>query len=295
MTNSNHHSHACPLCNSEHNQPIFEERGYPLVACDRCDLFFIQPYPDPGLVHDRVKTDDYHDFEGPKVKDGYQTQIQYFHRYFPIIKQEVVGATSFLDLGCGPGRLLELLRCFPDLYRCGVELNIERAEWARKVAGCEIVSSPLEEMTTERKFDVIAMINVLSHIPSFDSLFLAIKALLAPEGKLILKVGELGTDVRKWAVRDWHIPDHLHFLGLGTISHICQKYDFKTLRYDRIQFADDLFSKERWRSRGKSRIRNIVKGLVVNVPLALPVLKKLHQTTTGTGTFYSSFIVLTHN
>ncbi len=285
----------CPLCGSNRNQNVFAERGYDLLLCDECELFHIEPYPKVDVVHNRVRTDSYSDFHISDVNRGYQTQIQFFDRYFPLIKEEVEGASSFLDLGCGPGRLLELLRCFPKLDRMGVELNLERAAWAERKSGCAIETRPLEEMKIDRTFDVIAMINVLSHIPSFDQLFERLKPLMAPNGKLILKVGEINRNVKKWVVRDWHIPDHLHFLGLGTMDYLCGKYGFQILRHDRIPLADDLFSRERWKSRGKSTARNLVKGVAVNIPYALPLLKKLYGNIAGTDTVYSSFIVLTHN
>ena len=79
--------------------------------------------------------------------------------------------------------------------------------------GCDIYQVPIEEFPRDKKFDVISMINVFSHVPYFDRLYQSIHSLLNENGKVILKTGELRSDVRKQDIFDWGIPDHVHFLG----------------------------------------------------------------------------------
>ncbi|UCH95916.1 MAG: class I SAM-dependent methyltransferase, partial [Candidatus Aminicenantes bacterium] len=203
---------------------------------------------------------------------------------------------SVLDIGCGTGRLLELLGQKGNLLRVGIELNIERASFARKTAQCDIYQIPVEKFIRHqnREFDIITLMNVLSHIPSFDRLFDAIHSLLADHGKLILKVGECTRNVKKDAYHDWGIPDHLHFLGMNTLAFICREYGFKILRHERLPLSEELFSKDRWETPGRSPIRNIIKQVVAATPLALPLLKKIYDLRSGQAV-YSSFVVLTQN
>ena len=109
-------------------------------------------------------------------------------------------ATSILDVGCGCGHLLERLAVHPDLYRVGIELNRERAALARRVAGCEVSDVAIEDFPETRRFDVITLINVFSHIPGIDKLFVKLRALLTDNGKIVLKTGEMRNDVRKGAI-----------------------------------------------------------------------------------------------
>ena len=95
----------------------------------------------------------------------------------------------------------------PDLYRAGVELNRQRAAQARRVAHCEVFDLPIEDFPTTRRFDVITLINVFSHIPGIDRLFEKLRLLLNDNGKIILRTGEMRKDVRKSAIFDWEIPD----------------------------------------------------------------------------------------
>ena len=213
-----------------------------------------------------------------------------------VIEKEIESVSTksinVLDVGCGTGALLELLNNInPDMRRIGIELNAERAKFAKRVAKCEIYQVPIEKFSYESKFDVITIINVLSHIPSFDDLFTSIHKLIAKNGKIILKVGEMAIDVKKDAVFDWGIPDHLHFLGTNTLQFICNKYDFKIIRHDKQMLSNDLFSRRRWNTQGRNSFRNCLKRLVVLTPFALSAIRKIHEIRHGNKIF-SSFVVI---
>lgn len=282
----------CPLCRNQDNAGCFSERGYKLLFCFSCKLFFIDPYPtNRNYIHSRVSNYSYDEIEILDSSKKYLSEIELYKSLFPLIYEECKNAKSILDVGCGTGRLLELLGMKRDLFRVGIELNTDRAAMARKAAGCEIYQVPIESFKPCTKFDVITMINVLSHIPSFDDLFISINSLLHKDSKLILKVGEMSKDVKKDCVFDWEIPDHLHFLGLNTIDFICEKYGFIVCKHDRIPRSNELFSINRWKAPGRSVTRNMIKRMVVQMPLALPYLAKIYKLIYGEKV-YSSFIVL---
>lgn len=281
----------CPLCGKQENKKCFSERNYDVLACKNCELFFIHPYG--SNVHEKVLTYDYDNLEIlDPVRNHVASKSYYKKKYLSYIKNECTNAKSILDIGCGTGALLELLyEENPNIQMVGIELNIERAQLAKKVTNCEIYQVPIEKFVYDKKFDVITMINVLSHIPSFDNLFNSIHNLIAPDGKLILKVGEMAVDVKKDAVFDWGIPDHLHFLGINTMQFICSKYGFKIISHKKQPLSADLFSFSRWITPGRNSIRNIVKRLVASTPLALSILRKLYDIR-HKKKIYSSFIVI---
>lgn len=281
----------CPLCSKQESEKCFSERNHDVLVCKNCGLFFIHPFGND--VHEKVST---YDYENLKIlapaKHHVSSKSYYKRKYLSYIMSECTTAKSILDVGCGTGALLELLYDEnPNIRRVGIELNKDRAEFAESVCNCEVYQVPIEEFSYDSKFDVITMINVLSHIPSIDNLFTSIRNLLATDGKLILKVGEMTTDVRKDAIFDWGIPDHLHFLGIDTIRFICSKYGFRIIRHERQPLSADIFSFNRWLTPGRSSIRNIVKRVVALTPFALLILRKLYDIKHGKSIF-SSFIVI---
>jgi len=283
---------SCPLCAGREQGLRFSDKGYKVLVCRKCGLLFIHPYPPDGSqVHLRVASNNGAQIRVLDAEQQYRLEVQYYKKYFPLIAQECEKAKAILDVGCGTGYLLERLSIYPSLYRAGIELNSARAEFAKKISKCEIYQVPIEEFASPTKFDVIAMINVISHIPSFDGLFHSLRSLLAENGRLILKVGEMASDAQKGDLTDWGIPDHVHFLGLNTLSYICQKYRFQVVKHDRIPLSADIFTQDRWRAPSRTPWKNVVKQVVSRAPMALPILATWYDLTHGKRAF-SSFIVL---
>ncbi|HXZ11719.1 MAG TPA: methyltransferase domain-containing protein [Candidatus Sulfotelmatobacter sp.] len=282
----------CPLCGLSESREAFSDNGCKLLVCDVCDLFFVHPYPGAELQHERVVSG-----KNPLIgildcEKRYQGERLFYDRHFPLIAEECAGARSVLDVGCGTGHLLEKLSALPGIFCAGIELNPEAAEFARHVSGRRIWQTPLEEFRSEGKFDAVTMINVFSHIPSFDRLFDSLRDLLNPGGKVILRTTEMKRSVSRWNQAHWGIPDDLHFLGIGTLEFLCAKYDFQIARRIRTPYEDELFCFSRWQQMGRSRVRNLVKKAGVRIPMALPILKSVYRAALGERLFMS-FIVLT--
>ncbi len=281
----------CPLCRDSNHKPCFSVQSYKLVICDNCGLFFITPYPAMDDVHSTVSRCRYDNLEIIDPDRHYRNSILNYDTLFSLIAPEIDGAASFLDVGCGTGHLLELAGRDTRLHRAGVELNSGRAEYARKKTRCEIFQTPIEQLNSGRQYDVITMINVLSHIPDFEKLFGSLKRLLTPDGKLILKAGEHSPKATRRTLPDWGIPDHLHFLGLNTIEYIADKYGFDILRHDRWPYSRDLFSPNRFKVSGRSKKRDLIKRIILHTPYALPILARAYDRLNGIS-IYSSLVIV---
>jgi SAM-dependent methyltransferase len=281
----------CPLCGCASTKKAFHDNGCSLRVCHFCELFFADPYPRSDVQHGRVSSGWNSEIELLDCARRYQGERLYYERHFPLIAEESRGAASLLDVGCGTGHLLEKLRGSANLNLAGIELDPEAARFARRVSGCVIHEIPFERFRSQRKFDAITLINVFSHIPSFDGLFGSLRAALRPEGKVILRTSEMSLRVSRWNQMHWGIPDDIHFLGLRTLDFLCAKYGFAVKRHIRTPFEDELFLRSRWQQMGRSRFLNLVKSAGVRVPGVLPRLKQLYAAMLGERLFVS-FIVL---
>jgi SAM-dependent methyltransferase len=282
----------CPLCGSRETAQAFKENGCSLRNCANCELFFVHPYPEQARQHEVVSSGASTEIEILDCERRYKGEQLYYERHLGSIVEECRNASSMLDVGCGTGCLLENLKSHSGFYTAGIELNTQAAQFARRLSGRPIYEVPFEEFRSDRKFDVITLINVLSHVPSFYGLFRSLRAALRPGGKVILRTSEMSGNVRRWNQVHWGIPDDLHFLGLGTLDFLCKKYGFAVTRHIRTPFEDELFLPSRWQQKGRNRIHNVIKSAGVRTPMALPALKKLYSAALGQR-LYISFIVLT--
>jgi SAM-dependent methyltransferase len=262
--------------------------------CRNCELFFVDPYPTRVQQHQRVSSSRRAEIEILDCERRYRGERLYYDRHFDWIAEECVNATSILDVGCGTGHLLEKFGASPNLYRAGIELNPQTAQFARHVSGCQIFETPLEGFRAERAFDVLTMVNVFSHIPSFDAMFSSVRAALRPGGKLILRTSEMSPSISRWNQLHWGIPDDLHFLGLRTLDFLCAKYGFMAVRHVRTPFEDELFRASRWQQMGRNRAVNLAKRAGVAFPPCLILARKAYAAMLGKRLFVS-FIVLKQN
>jgi len=281
----------CPLCGSIETDHAFQDSGCALRGCNSCELFFVYPYPASKLQHEQVSSGEYGGIELLDCERRYQGERLYYDRHFAPIADECRQATSLLDVGCGAGHLLQRFADRSDMRRLGIELNSQAAQYARSVAGCDIREIPIEQFQSAEKFDVITMINVFSHIPSFDGMFRSLSAALKPDGKLILRTSEMSRTVSRWNQVHWGIPDDLHFLGMGTIDFICARYGFEVIRHIQTPYEDELFRASRWKQTGRKRLLNFAKMAGVHVPGVLPILKTIYTAALGRR-LYVSLIVL---
>jgi SAM-dependent methyltransferase len=284
----------CPLCGSAANIHRFSDAGSNVRMCTVCELFFVHPRPISDEHHRRVSSGRYPGIELLDCTRRYEGERLYYDRHFDLISRASSGAGSILDVGCGTGNLLERFSVRPNCYRLGIELNPAAARMARRAAHCEILQLPFEQFRSDRKFDVITMINVFSHVSSFDAAFRSLQAALAPGGRLILRTTEMSRHVSRWNQVHWGVPDDLHFLGLNTLSFICQKYGFKITRHVRLPFEDELFLQSRWQQMGRNRMHNAVKRIATRIPGALSAARSVYAAALGQRLFVS-LIVLTMN
>ena len=281
----------CPLCGSWSTRFAFLDAGCALRSCGQCDLFFVSPYPASGRQHSRVSSGSYAEIEILDCERRYLGEKLYYDRHFSLIAAECAGASSFLDVGCGTGHLLERLASTHPLRLAGIELNSQAAAFARRASGCQIFEIPFEQFRGGEKFDVVALINVFSHIPSFRNLFRSLRAVLAPGGRVLIRTSEMASNVSRWNQMHWGIPDDLHFLGLRTLEFACAQYGFRIARHIRVPFEEELFLPSRWQQKGRSRLINAIKSAGLHIPGVLSASKAVYTALLGRRLFVS-FVVL---
>ena len=102
---------------------------------------------------------------------------------------------TFLDLGCGQGLLLALLReARPDLSLRGIDAHPRRVSIARRALGTDAVieERDLRKLDFPQRCAAIALIDVLLYLPEPDPVLHAAADALAPGGVLLIREPDAG-------------------------------------------------------------------------------------------------------
>jgi len=229
---------SCPYCGSGNHQRWAEERGFVAVRCKTCALIYCNPRPSLAAIDSAVHTG-VHGVEarrldvrarriGAKVKDYRRAFRSLFddvwRRGYPI---------SWLDVGAGYGEVLEAVRALaPAGSRVeGLEPMKPKAEVARE-RGFTITEGYLRP--EHPKVDIISVVDVFSHIPSFRSFLADVRSVLVPGGEIFVETGNLADlDRRDEFPGELGLPDHLVFAGETHLLGYLTQAGFEVRRIER--------------------------------------------------------------
>jgi methionine biosynthesis protein MetW len=170
-----------------------------------------------------------------------------------------------LDIGCGTGALMSLLRKTRSENIVGFEPDPDRAERARSL-GLNVTTGYATKKALESlgAFDVIILSDVLEHVAEPASLLQLIKAALAPNGKVVVSV----PNVAHWSVRLSLLCGNFDYepVGIMDATHIWWFTDksikklFETAGYEVQQSKKSLgYWLESYRKGALRRVPNRIK------------------------------------
>jgi SAM-dependent methyltransferase len=121
---------------------------------------------------------------------------------------------QILEVGCGTGHNLEMLRGFGDVD--AVELDESVRVIAESRLGRQVMSDRLPELqgVPDRRYDLIAAFDVIEHIHDDDAALVAIARKLRPRGRLVMTV-----PAHEWM---WSAHD--------VVNHHKRRYSRKSLK-----------------------------------------------------------------
>jgi ubiquinone/menaquinone biosynthesis C-methylase UbiE/acyl carrier protein len=123
-----------------------------------------------------------------------------------IVRYGLKDGMDYLDCGCGPGRLIELLKDSLPALRCtGLEMDPILVEAAttklhdRGFSDCRVIEGTAERPNLpEQSFDFITMRLVLEHVPDPVMALQSLRRLLRPGGRLFIISNDFENHTRTW-------------------------------------------------------------------------------------------------
>lgn len=130
-------------------------------------------------------------------------------------------AGRLLDVGCGPGLLLDEARR-RGYEPLGLELSATAAEHARRVLGLEVLEVPLEAFSDPDGFDVVVLADVLEHLDDPCTALDRCARLLRPGGVLCVATPDPASLVARLAGSRWwgYLPGHTCLLPRRTLREL---------------------------------------------------------------------------
>lgn len=193
----------CPICKGKNTETVSLianlNKDWTNVICKRCALVFVNPRPtkeeyDEFHKRDFLANKNVTEMEHviPKLKASDKT-IKTAVADF--ISEYVSDGQEILDIGCGYGTLLDILKRRKKIVVRGIELGELDIKAAREYYGLDVYQGSLEDFAFDSvnagKYDVVIMNHVFEHLPEPIQSLAQIKKILKPNGVLYIGVPNL--------------------------------------------------------------------------------------------------------
>lgn len=186
--------------------------SFDYLRCRSCDALSISPVPRDRLGE--IYPDTYYSFAGAgaslaeRVKQALDRRM--FRRLFAAIPGERLAA---LDVGGGSGWLLGQARAVEPRLRATTVVDIDaQAQAAARAAGHDFFLGRIEAFETDRRYDLILLLNLIEHVEDPVAVLAKVRGLLAPGGQVLVKTPNHDSlDARLFRRRSWgglHCPRH---------------------------------------------------------------------------------------
>jgi 2-polyprenyl-3-methyl-5-hydroxy-6-metoxy-1,4-benzoquinol methylase len=163
-----------------------------VYKCQDCDLTFLDQnsFSFPTDFYEK----DYHQTYITHIEpDALNPQVYYEKMkkatkiWADNFREMLSGQEIVLDIGCSTGHFINLVKD-KTKKSYGYDLNRREVDFCKNVLNLDVSDQPLQDRFEEGTFDYITMIYVLEHIAEPKEFLESVKALLKPEGKLVILV-----------------------------------------------------------------------------------------------------------
>lgn len=235
---------SCPICKKESKFLLTSGRDYEystsedifyMYLCKDCNHLYLNPRP-YLKDFDRIYPDEYYSYNFTK-KEGIAKLAKKFieKRFYANTYKEYINKGRILDVGCGDGRLISVLKSINKNWGVfGVDFNKTAVEKARD-KGFYIYEGKFEEVSIkERSFDLIIMNELLEHVIDPNEVIEKAYYILEPKGYIIIETPCFGSpDFKIFKDKYWggyHFPRHINIFSRNSIKTLIEKKGFRIVK-----------------------------------------------------------------
>ncbi|HXZ35942.1 MAG TPA: class I SAM-dependent methyltransferase [Thermodesulfobacteriota bacterium] len=199
--------------------------------CSVCGLVFLNPRPDPEQLL-RYYGRDYYGGGERKFTRGIEAlRLLFALRRVYRLQRYLPRAGRALDIGCGQGAFLQLLRRQGWAVQ-GTELMEEPARRARQ-AGIPVFLGEIQEgQLGEGSLDLVTLWHVIEHLRDPAGMLRRISLMVGKKGLVALSTPNVeSTQARVFRERWFHLdpPRHLYLFSPETLHHLMAQAGFRMI------------------------------------------------------------------
>jgi SAM-dependent methyltransferase len=250
----------CPVCCGKIQTLVFAQdltvpggwwsyAGYRVVACGRCGFLYADRSLAQGAldkyyasVHYKVGCEKAATAEWSGcLPSRLQATVDFLAPYLE-------PASRLLDVGCGSGELLHLLKTAGFANVRGIDSSRAAVEAGRARYGVEIASGSVFECG-QGEFDAVTVCHVLEHLTALPDFLLRLYSLVSPTGIVYVEVPN-AEDFERFAdpkqPGDWmyirdlfthFAPEHVNFFSRSSLRNLMRRFGFVEVRCQTTAFG----------------------------------------------------------
>lgn len=222
----------CYLCNNSNFAPVYYLKNRVIFRCLNDDLYFSIDQKSGQFAYD----DNYYQ-ESPYGQNNPLTNI-YFQD-----KLNRINRPNILDVGCGWGNFLEVVKKNDNLSYLGIDLSEEAIKICkRKDLNCQKIDLiKLGSKKNLPKFTIISFFQVIEHMKNPLEYLKAAKKLLKKNGIILITTPNNSSPLRSIFGSHWSVyntPSHYFFYSKKTLGLLLKTAGFKnfTIKIDKFRF-----------------------------------------------------------
>ncbi len=233
----------CCLCETEDAETVgvgedFEYRTSPdeftAMRCFSCGLVYLSPRPAISEF-ERIYPSNYHAFEFSEKDFGFVYKVRQRLEARRLLNwcNDLPSNARIIDIGCGDGFHLELLRDFGKKMWTleGVDADTRAVTVAEK-KGLKVHYGLLENLALPKNaYDLAFLIQTIEHVADPPQLLRDIRSLLRPGGRICIVTDNTGSlDFKLAKKRYWggyHFPRHWNLFDKKTMRLLAEKTELE--------------------------------------------------------------------
>jgi SAM-dependent methyltransferase len=209
---------------------LFSKNGFQIVECCKCH----HRYAEVTEIENHVATvySDSYFFDGKAGYPNYLSEKELLiasgKRYSEIVSKYTTPG-NLLDVGCAAGFIMNGFEMAG--WKCdGIEPNEFMADYGRNELKLKISTSDLEGFKSDKKYDLICLIQVLGHFYDIHKAMYNLTDLLKEDGFVLVESWNMNSSIARFLGKRWHEyspPSVLHWFSDLTITQLFRRMNLK--------------------------------------------------------------------